>query len=66
MRTSAPVKIKVYFPTTDAGKQELTRRVSEIHADFVSAQVKSLNCPAKQKLALVDSIIAARRLSDAQ
>ncbi len=66
MRKATSIKIKMYFPTTDTGKQKLARRVSEVHADFVSAQVKSLNCPAKQKLALVDSVITAKRLSGGQ
>ena len=66
MRRSVPVKLKLYLPTTPEGNQALMRRAAGVHADFVSAQIKSLSCPTKQKLALVDAVIAAKRAADGQ
>lgn len=57
MRTSPPVRIKVYSPKEEAGQQELQRRVSVAHADFVTAYIKKMSCPTQQKLALIDTII---------
>lgn len=62
MKKAAPVKIKLYIPTTDAGRQELKRRVSNVHADFAAQQIRGLDCPVEQKLALADAILAARAL----
>ena len=59
MGRAVPVKIKMYLPTTDALRRELAQRVSEVHADFVSDRLKELTCPAGQKKALADAILAA-------
>lgn len=47
----------VHYPKTDAGKEELARRVATVHAESVIAKVNRLNCPTKQKLELVDAVI---------
>lgn len=61
MRTHAPVQVIVHFPTTEKGRRELARRVSEVHADFVTGTLSRLNCPAKQKLALLQAVIDTAR-----
>lgn len=57
MRTSAPIKVIVHYPTTEEGWQELSRRVAEVHADFVVSSINKLNCPIKQKLELLQAVI---------
>lgn len=47
----------VHHPKTDAGKEELARRVATVHAESVIAKINRLNCPTKQKLDLVDAVI---------
>ena len=48
MRKSTPVKIKVYYPQTEAGSQELARRVSDVYSDYVVAQIDKMNVPIKE------------------
>lgn len=50
MRTSAPIKVIVHYPKTEEGRQELARRVADVHADFVISSINKLDCPIKQKL----------------
>lgn len=57
MRTRAPLQVRVHFPQTEEGKQELARRVAEVHADFVLDTLNRLDCPAKQKLELLQAVI---------
>lgn len=57
IRKMAPVNVIVYHPITEAGREELARRVSDIHAASVIQRLKSLNCPTQQKLALLDAVI---------
>ena len=57
MRTSAPIKVIVHYPKTEEGKQELARRVADVHADFVISSINKLNCPIKQKLELLQAVI---------
>ena len=59
MRKSAPIVIILYTPKTEAGQRELAQRVSAVHADFVSAQIQKLNCPAVQKVKMLNSVISA-------
>ena len=47
----------VHYPKTEAGKEELARRVAAVHAESVIAKINRLNCPTKQKLELVDAVI---------
>ena len=61
MRTAAPIKLKVYSPATDEGRRMLAQRVADVHADFITAKIKGLDCPAEQKRALADAIAASAR-----
>ena len=67
MRKMAPVNVIVYYPKTEAGREELSRRVALIHADAVNHRLKELTCPEKQKLELLDAVIdtVRRRSSEA-
>lgn len=57
IRTSVPVKMKVYYPRTKEGQQELTQRAADVHADYINWKLKQLNCPNRQKIELLDSVI---------
>ena len=57
----APVNVIVYYPKTEEGKEELARRVADVHAASVNQRLKSLNCPTSQKLALLDAVIETRK-----
>lgn len=57
IRKMAPVNVIVYYPKTEAGKDELARRVADVHASTVTQRIKSLNCPERQKLELLDAVI---------
>lgn len=57
LRKHGPVNVIIYFPTTEKGQSELAQRVSDVHANAVNQQLKLLNCPAQQKLDLLDAII---------
>ena len=61
MRKSAPVKIKVYYPQTDEGRQELARRVSDVHSDYVVAQIDKMNVPIKEKLRMLEAVVATQK-----
>ena len=56
-----PIHVIVYYPKTEAGKEELARRVSDVHAAAVNQRLKSLNCPTSQKLALLDAVIKTKK-----
>jgi len=53
----APINVIVYFPKTEEGKEELARRVSDVHAAAVNQRLKALNCPTQQKQELLDAVI---------
>lgn len=57
MRKRGQVNIVMHFPTSEKGKAELARRVSDVHASAVNQQLKLLNCPTQQKLDLLNTII---------
>lgn len=61
MRKSVPIHVIVHYPTTEEGWRELARRVASVQADFVTDTICKLNCPAAQKLALLDAVIATAR-----
>ena len=60
MKRYAPVNLVVHFPSTEAARQELSKRVAQVHAESVITYIKRLNCPADQKLQLLNTIIAAK------
>ncbi len=57
IRKMAPINLIVYYPKTEEGKEELARRVSDVHAAAVNQRLKSLNCPTNQKQELLDAVI---------
>ena len=57
IRKMAPINVIVHFPTTEEGKEDLARRVSDVHAAAVIQRIKELNCPTQQKLDLLDAVI---------
>ena len=57
MRSMAPVNVIVHYPKTEAGKEELAKRVADVHATAVIQRLKRLNCPTHQKQALLDAVI---------
>ena len=57
MRKSAPVEVVVHAPETEEGWNELGKRVATAHADYVIEKIDRLNCPAKQKLELLQAVI---------
>ena len=57
IRKMAPINLIVYSPKTEEGKEELARRVSDVHAAAVNQQLKSMTCPTSQKLELLDAVI---------
>ena len=61
MRKKAPVKVLLYRPTSEEGKQQLSKSVAEMHSNAVNARIKELNCPTTQKLQLLDAIVATAK-----
>lgn len=59
MRQSAPIRVVAHYPGTGAGRQELARRAAEVHAEFVADAVRRLDCPARQKLELLQAVLDA-------
>ncbi len=61
MRKMAPINIIVHYPQTEEGKKELAERVATAHASAVNQKLRSLNCPERQKLELLDAIIRTKK-----
>lgn len=61
MQTSAPIHIVVHWPQTEEGKGELAQRAADLHADFVLSSIHMLDCPASQKLQLIQAVIDTAR-----
>lgn len=57
MRKRPPVHVIVYSPNTEEGRRELERKTAAVHADAVGGQLRRLDCPAEQKLRLLDAVI---------
>lgn len=57
MRRSAPIRVVVHGPGAGAGRQELARRAAEVHAEFVADALRRLDCPARQKLELLQAVM---------
>ena len=57
MRKTEPIHLIVHYPKTEAEKLELAQRVAQVHANAVNQRLKALNCPEKQKLALLEAVI---------
>ena len=59
MKKHAPINIIVHYPKTEEGKRELAERVASVHADMVIQYIDKLECPTRQKLELLDAVIAS-------
>lgn len=57
IRKKAAVNLIIYRPATDDGQLDLAKRVSDVHAAIVIQRLRSLNCPAGQKVQLLNTII---------
>lgn len=58
MKRYAPINLIMHYPNTGSAKAELAKHVAQVHAESVSTYIKHLNCPANQKLQLLNAIIA--------
>lgn len=66
MRSGAPIRVIVQFPATGEGRGELARRVAEAHADFVIGTISRLSCPVRQKLDLLQAVMAAAERAESE
>lgn len=57
IRKIQAVEVMIHTPVTEEGKHDLSCRVASIHADAVDYILKTLQCPASQKLAVLDAVI---------
>ena len=57
MRKSAPIRLAVFLPDTDAAKEALAKAIAQVHADAVMREILALSCPTEQKLALLDAVM---------
>lgn len=57
IRSMVPINVIIYHPKTEASKLKLAKRIADAHASAVIHRLNSLNCPARQKLALLDAVI---------
>ena len=57
MRKSAPIRLIVLPPDTDAAKDALAKAIAQVHADAVMREILALSCPTEQKLALLDAVM---------
>ena len=56
-----PVNIIMYYPQTEDKKQELAKRVAEVHANAVFRRINALNLTVTQKQQLHDAIANSAR-----
>ena len=52
-----PINIVVHYPQTDEGKRTLAQRMAGVHADWVCDKLKKMNCPADQKVQLLNAVV---------
>ena len=52
------MNVIVHYPKTADKQAEIAKSVAKLHAESIIRYIEKLNCPADQKLALIDSIIA--------
>lgn len=52
------MKIILYRPSDTEGYEECKRRAAKIHAELVLQAIERLSCSRKQKLALINAILA--------
>ncbi len=56
---SEPFTLILHFPKTEAGQEELRRRVSDVHADYIISAIEQLNATAKEKVSLLEKVMDA-------
>ena len=66
IRKKTAINLIVYRPTTDDGKLDLAKRVSDVHATIVIQRLRSLDCPADRKVQLLDTIIDTAKARTSQ
>jgi|InofroStandDraft_1065614.scaffolds.fasta_scaffold48798_2 hypothetical protein len=57
MKTDIPIPMTVHYPDTEEGMRELIQKTAGIHADTVSQRIQKLNCPASQKIELLNMVL---------
>lgn len=50
------ILVKMYYPQSEEGRQELARRAAQLHAQVVLEKIQKLDCPAAQKQRLLKEI----------
>ena len=55
-RKRLEVKVHIHMPENEEASRELSRRAGAIHADMALHCIQKLNCPAAQKLKLLDEL----------
>lgn len=61
MRRQSPIHLIVHTPNGDPGRAALAGQVAQLHADAVLSRVRQLDCPATQKMQLLDAVIMDAR-----
>ena len=61
MRKSTPVKIIMHYPNCDEGRQELARRVSDVHSGFAIRRIDKMNCPIQEKLRMLEAVVSEQK-----
>ena len=56
MRKSAPIRLVLHCPPDERGRAELAARVARVHADVIRGRLDRADCPAAQKLELIDAV----------
>jgi hypothetical protein len=56
MKKPAPINLVVHFPQDEQGRAELAARVALVHADVIRGKLAQADCPAAQKLELIDAV----------
>ena len=51
----------VHAPKAEEDWRELKKKVATVHADMVNYRLRKLACPAEQKTALRDALIASAK-----
>ena len=55
------IHLVLHFPESEEGRQELSRRAAQIHAESILERIEGLHCPLEQKRKLLDAVIADTR-----
>lgn len=58
IRRNNKVNVIFHFPKTEEGKRELASQAANVHADLVNHYIQKLDCPAEQKLNLLNAVIS--------